>query len=295
MLKKFLSLLVVLLVLFGCSSKKTEVENTRVYSVLAPNGAPAISLLDLVNDTNYDFDFVDGADVIQAEFSKGDKDFIIAPINLGYKLSQKTGNYELKSVVTWGNLYLISLNNENIENPKIAAFGEAAVPGKIVNLLVEKKILNSDITWFTSVQDAATAFLSGEFDEAIVAEPYLTNLEFQNGELKVIASIQDLYKEATGLSSYPQAAIFVNSKLVDENSTAIDEFTSRIKNSIEDMTNNPEVLDKKLGEVDISMMGFNNKKIILSSYTNLGLKYVDSNDAKEEITSLLKLFNIEYK
>lgn len=295
MLKKFLSLLVVLLVLFGCSSKKTEVENTRVYSVLAPNGAPAISLLDLVNDTNYDFDFVDGADVIQAEFSKGDKDFIIAPINLGYKLSQKTGNYELKGVVTWGNLYLISLNNENIENPKIAAFGEAAVPGKIVNLLVEKKILNSDITWFPSVQDAATAFLSGEFDEAIVAEPYLTNLEFQNGELKVIASIQDLYKEATGLSSYPQAAIFVNSKLVDENSTAIDEFTSRIKNSIEDMTNNPEVLDKKLGEVDISMMGFNNKKIILSSYTNLGLKYVDSNDAKEEITSLLKLFEIEYK
>lgn len=295
MLKKFLSLLVVLLVLFGCSSKKTEVENTRVYSVLAPNGAPAISLLDLVNDTNYDFDFVDGADVIQAEFSKGDKDFIIAPINLGYKLSQKTGNYELKGVVTWGNLYLISLNNENIENPKIAAFGEAAVPGKIVNLLVEKKILNSDITWFPSVQDAATAFLSGEFDEAIVAEPYLTNLEFQNGELKVIASIQDLYKEATGLSSYPQAAIFVNSKLVDENSTAIDEFTSRIKISIEDMTNNPEVLDKKLGEVDISMMGFNNKKIILSSYTNLGLKYVDSNDAKEEITSLLKLFEIEYK
>jgi len=295
MLRKFLNLILVLLVLFGCSSKKTEVENNRVYSVLAPNGAPAISLLDLVNDTNYDFDFVDGADVIQAEFSKGDKDFIIAPINLGYKLSQKTGNYELKGVVTWGNLYLISLNNENIENPKIAAFGEAAVPGKIVNLLVEKKILNSDITWFPSVQDAATAFLSGEFDEAIVAEPYLTNLEFQNGELKVIASIQDLYKEVTGLSSYPQAAIFVNSKLVDENSTAIDEFTSRIKNSIEDMTNNPEVLDKKLGEVDISMMGFNNKKIILSSYTNLGLKYVDSNDAKEEITSLLKLFNIEYK
>lgn len=295
MLRKFLNLILVLLVLFGCSSKKTEVENNRVYSVLAPNGAPAISLLDLVNDTNYDFDFVDGADVIQAEFSKGDKDFIIAPINLGYKLSQKTGNYELKGVVTWGNLYLISLNNENIENPKIAAFGEAAVPGKIVNLLVEKKILNSDITWFPSVQDAATAFLSGEFDEAIVAEPYLTNLEFQNGELKVIASIQDLYKEATGLSSYPQAAIFVNSKLVDENSTAIDEFTSRIKISIEDMTNNPEVLDKKLGEVDISMMGFNNKKIILSSYTNLGLKYVDSNDAKEEITSLLKLFNIEYK
>jgi len=299
MLRKLISLLVVLLVLVGCAKKveetpKEEVQ-TKSFSILCPNGAPALSLLDFVGDDKYDLDFVDGADVLQAEFTKGEKDFIIAPINLGYKFSEKTSNYELKGVVTWGNLYVIGKDDSIKLDGKIACFGEAAVPGKIINYIVEKSGYTPNITWFPSVADAATAFLTGEFDYAIVAEPYLTNLGFQSGDFKVLGSVSELYKQVTGLESFPQAALFVKKSLVDSSDSIIDEVTNKIKETIDTYTSDQSKLDNKLGSTDISIMGFNNKKIILDAYNSLGLKYVDSNDCKQEITYLLKLFDIEYK
>ena len=73
----------------GCSAQPVEWENI---SILSPKGAPALSLVPLIQENKDSIEFVDGADILSAELIKGDKDMIIGPVNLGAALSNKNSN-----------------------------------------------------------------------------------------------------------------------------------------------------------------------------------------------------------
>ena len=100
-------------------------------SIVAPSGAPALSLAGVINDPTLllNYEIVDGADVLSAEFTSAEKDLIIAPVNLGNKLISNGANYKMIGVVTWGNLYIAG--NE--------AFGEKLL--HLVRVQYQKKSL----------------------------------------------------------------------------------------------------------------------------------------------------------
>ena len=134
-MKKIIFLILISL-LVGCSAQPVEWENI---SILSPKGAPALSLVPLIQENKDSIEFVDGADILSAELIKGDKDMIIAPVNLGAALSKKDSNpYRLYGIVTWGNLYLVSNDTVLSENEPIALFGEQAVPGLVFNAIKDK-------------------------------------------------------------------------------------------------------------------------------------------------------------
>ena len=153
------------------NSKKSTVKQDL--TIITPSGAPALSLLGAINnqDINLNYEVVDGSDVLTAEFTNAEKDMIIAPVNLGVKLIEKGADYKLLGVVTWGNLYIVSSQNLYTS---IAAFGEAAVPGKVLNYVKDLIGPNVTIEYYSSVQEAASMLLSGNTNAALLAEPVLT-------------------------------------------------------------------------------------------------------------------------
>ena len=297
-MKKIISLLLVLLCLVACTANKPEEEEIDYsspidYSVVSPTGAPALSLLDFIDDEKMSFDFVEGSDVLQAEFSSGEADVIIAPINLGAKLASATGNYKLVAVLTWGNLYLVSTVDEAeaAENP-VAAFGEAAVPGKVLGYLSDALGVY-EFEWFNAVNEASAALLSGEYKSAVLAEPVLTMTKSKyEGDLNVLVNIQDLYKEVTGVDSYPQAALFLNVKDLEED-VKNKELTDTIKNSIDLYNNDKEALSMRIDGVDISAMGFANPDLIKNAYPRMALNFKFAKDCKDEVKAFLNIFGME--
>ncbi|MBR3227795.1 MAG: hypothetical protein IKF68_04535 [Erysipelotrichaceae bacterium] len=298
-MKKVLTLLLCLLCLVACSGQETPegdtetVEEPVAYSFVAPSGAPALSLLEIIDDENMTFDIVEGADVLQAEFTNGNADVIIAPVNLGAKLASATGNYKLAAVLTWGNLHLVStVSEEEAAMNPVAAFGEAAVPGKVLGFLSDS-LGAYEMEWFESVNEASSALLSGEYKSAVLAEPILTMTRGKyEGELTELVNIQDLYKEVTGYASYPQAALFVKTTDTEE-PEKLNAVLDRIASSISLYNSDSDALAARIDEVDMSVMGFANGELIKKAYSRMALNYVAARECKDEIRTFLGLFGME--
>lgn len=294
-MKKIFILVLMVLCLVGCSGTKNEevVNEPLSLSIVSPSGAPSLSLLDYIDDENMSIDIVDGSDVLQAEFSNGNVDVIIAPINLGAKLSKATGNYKLAAILTWGNLHLVStVSIEEASEKPVAAFGQAAVPGKVLGYLSDE-LGAFEFEWFNAVNEASAALLAGEYVSAVLAEPVLTMTKAKSEvALNELMDIQELYKEKTGYSSYPQAALFINVKTL-ENEEGVKELLNKIEASISLYNSDNEALSKRIDEVDLSVMGFGNPDLIKKAYSKMALEYKAASSVKEEIKTFLNLFEIE--
>lgn len=290
-MKKVLTLLFVLLMLVGCKEKDEETITSTTYKIVSPSGAPSLSLLDLVSEDNIELDIVDGSEVLQAEFIGGEADIIIAPINLGVKLSNETMKYELVSVITWGNLHLVS-TNKNFNRGTVAAFGEAAVPGKILNFLSDE-LKSFNLEWYGSVNEVSASLLAGQYEAAILAEPYLSMTKSKSEiEIYEIVDIQELYKEKTGFDSYPQAAIFINREKYKDDRSGIEPILNTIENSIKTYNSDSENLANRIDSVNLEELSFANPELIKKAYSRMALNYVALNDCLDEVTTFLELFNL---
>ena len=217
---KKIVILVLISFLVGCSTNPVKWENL---SILSPKGAPALSLVPLIQENKDSIEFVDGSDILSAELIKGEKDLIIAPVNLGAALSKKDSNpYRLYGIVTWGNLYLVSNDTVLVENEPIALFGEQAVPGLVFKSIKDQLVLNFETTAFNSVTDVQGQLLSKSFNIGLMAEPLVTatiakakTLESPLN-LSVYKDLQALWQEKTGFENYPQAAIYIKADISEE-------------------------------------------------------------------------------
>lgn len=296
-MKKLISLLLMMsFILTGCSSSKKVNE----VKILTPNGAPALSLLSVYEDIqkNGEVKIVEGSDLLSSEFVKQDSEYdaIIAPINLGCQLIAKgKTDYKLAGVLTWGNLYLVE--NKAIGNHQMAAFGEQAVPGKILSIVKDSsdEMMNAKITYYNAVSDVQGQVLAGKVQYALMAEPAATATiakAKQNGmSLEIISSLQDLYQTKTKSTEagYPQAAIFVKNKDdVKDLLSEIDTFTNT------DAIKEDNHIQSLVEKIKAETFGVPSAEIAAKTWTNQNIHYKEAASVKNDIQSLLKQFQIEY-
>lgn len=261
-------------------------------SVTSPSGAPALGLASAINNPNIalEYDIVDGADVLSSEFLSGEKDLIIAPINLGVKMIENGAEYELLAVLSWGNLYVVG--DRSLYNGTIAAFSEAAVPGKVLEYVKDGMQEEVKIDYYASVAEVAALLSQGEYGAALLAEPVLTKLTSTNDNLTILYDIQDLYKEKTGLDRYPQAAIFVKKDAINTKTQAILNLTNTMQTSIANLNNDSSSLSSL--DVDFKELGFDDVELLKEAYSRMSLELVYGTDCIDEVKEFLKLFDIEY-
>lgn len=121
----------------------------KTFAFYCPDGAPALSIAKFINDseafgTNATFDY----NVVVAErineYMNGVSelaDFIILPVNSA-SLLHETASYKMVSVVTHGNLYLMSkqsLTIDDLVNKKIGVIGEGKVPDITFKSILKNK------------------------------------------------------------------------------------------------------------------------------------------------------------
>ena len=308
-MKLFKGLLVAALLLTGCAApagnvnepKGEEPKNPAAepIKVLAPTGAPALSVMELAADGVNTVDFVTGSEALSAEFAKSDSDYdmILAPINLGAKLiSADKTDYRLEAVITWGNLYLVGTSDTALEEAgNFAAFGEGSVPDIVFKNAVDVAGIVPEITYYSSAQDVQGILLSGKAESGLLAEPAVTatiaKAKEQGIELKVILDLQSAYQEkmSTASSGFPQAAIFVKQGSEEKVSAALAQIESFVSAAASDSSKVSSLVDQLTPEV----LGVPSSKIAAATWAKQNIRYTSASLCEADITTMLKLFGID--
>lgn len=294
-MKKIIFLILISL-LVGCSAQPVEWENI---SILSPKGAPALSLVPLIQENKDSIEFVDGADILSAELIKGDKDMIIAPVNLGAALSKKDSNpYRLYGIVTWGNLYLVSNDTVLSENEPIALFGEQAVPGLVFNAIKDKLELNFVSTAFNAVTDVQGQLLSKSFNIGLMAEPLVTatiakakTLESPIN-LSVYKDLQVLWQEKTGFENYPQAAIYIKADISEDKLKQVEARLELMMAYNIEVNDKPSILETDITEDLSQTLGVPAAKVLVQAWERMNVNVVKADENKEAIEAFLELFKL---
>ncbi len=281
----FAALLVCLLA--GCHNGSKKPEKIQV---LVPQGAPALSVLSLYNSAYGDVTSVAGSDVLSVELAKndGEYDVIIAPINLGAKMIEADSSaYRLTAVITWGNLYIVATDTYQNGDP-FAAFGENAVPGKILNSYG----MHENVTYYNSVQDVQAQLLSGKVQAGLLAEPAVSATIAKAKEQGISLSIiKDLQEAEDGESKgYPQAAVFVKQGSETRSAAALAEMERFLREETQDQ----EQLISRMDAIGIEELGIPSASLALASWERQNLRYVKATEVTQEVSDFLSLFDITF-
>lgn len=294
-MKKIVSLLFLVLVLAGCASTPKELE-WNALSILAPKGAPAVALLPLVEKGVDTLEFVDGADLLSSELIKGEKDLIVAPVNLGAALTLKGNtNYQLLAIVTWGNLYVVGTEVQPAISPlNIALFGDKAVPGVVYDQVDDN--LGYAGTYFNAVSDVQGQLLSGTYTLGLLAEPLVSatiaKAKSTGINLVIAQDVQALWKEKTGFENFPQAAIFVKSDLDEDKMAQVTERIATLQTFNTEVDADPSILVDRIKTVTPELLGVPSGEVISAAWERLNIQVEMANDVKADIEAFLAVFKL---
>jgi len=188
-----------------------------------PDGAPSLSMVSLMADdykiggvtTKYK---IVGSDKIGGLVANKQADLAVLPLNLATKVCGD--DYQILSVMTWGNLYILgkSGNLNGIIGNNLYVINLNNVPGLTTRLMLEKENIPYSLTEqksdniklvATTSNEVIGGFLSDKMKYTVVAEPAVTKIMSKVSGLSVVGDMQEIYGE------YPQSVLVVKKKLLN--------------------------------------------------------------------------------
>ena len=224
----------------SCGSKDKDLSGDltgETIKVAAPEGTPALAICHMVTENTtlfgatMEYKAVAPA-LIAAELASGNSDIVIMPINAGAKKIIDGANYKLVSIAVDGSLYMIgkkdvagAITMDDIKGKKIASIGQGAVPGLTLEYVLKSNNINviyegtpgaNDvfIQYVADGPSARAALQNNSVNFAVVGEPAATT--FKNVAalgLNAEMDIQAEYGKLAGVTTYPQAGLFVKASL----------------------------------------------------------------------------------
>ena len=270
----FLLAILLTLGLVGCNS------NSGPLTVMAPNGAPALSQLFMQDDSeNYSVDIVNGADPLVAAFGSGSHDFIFAPTNLGAKLYTSGIEYQFIAAITFGNYYLVSMDDnftiESLEGKDIVVFGQNATSDIIIRYILEENNITADIRYVDAVATANAEFIADNTKIIMSAEPLLSVLALHVNGFNTI-DLQAEYQEITGEASYPQAGVFAKTDLTNRQ---VRNFLSDLESSVEKVNSDLDSSVAKAVELEYTFP----EAVLRSAIPNSNIGFVKADDIRADL------------
>ena len=251
--KIFVGLLSLLTIisLGGCVKKDDE-----EISLITPTGTPSLILGKSITERgNVKYDIVQGPDALKAAFIKGEKDIIVAPVNLGalMKASNESFSYRMVYTIVWCNYYIASndliTSFSELDGKDVVVFGQNSTPDIIFRSLVSYYDIAPTVTYVSSVAEANGMLLSNKAHTIVTAEPALSVL-LSKGTYNVLP-LKDEWGKMVGDNEIdvPQAAIFVNIEAEDKCKSFLD----RIKNDIENVKTNKDTIVREAKSIDSNL------------------------------------------
>ena len=237
-MKNSLKLLLICTIFVGCNSCSNHLENVSA-TLIAPTGTPLFAISPYLHEREaIEETIVDGATPLLSAFTSKSHDLIVAPINLGAQIYQKSKDYQLFETIVWGNLYVASRNPlssfQDLADQKVTIFGTNQTPDIVIKCLCEYYHISLNIERVDDVTNANAYLLQGVSDYIISAEPSLSKLKEKIPNLFTL-DLQEEWKNFSGVASYPQAGIFIKKARLDDLKGDLNYLKDSIENILNDV------------------------------------------------------------
>ena len=310
-MKKLLSLITVAVLLSGCNKNKPSDEYDRsTLSIISPTGAPALAFYNYSTYSNFETNSDPSTGILPLMVT-GQKDVVVLPTNAGMQaILNKGANYQIAATITFGNFYLLSLNNDENdtldENDTILLFQKGNVPDKIFHY-VYGNAYDSNIHYVSAVSDAAAAANAGSFVDAdsgermvpnyvMLAQPVLQAVLGKNSEkgYRVYDNIQEKYKEKSNNLPLFQASVFIK-KTVDNKIAK--SFLEALKSDVQTALETPVAITHGLRKIENASEVYGidptMAELLTKNGNGMGLGFEYAKENKAAIETFLRIFNIE--
>lgn len=243
------------------------------YSLVAPDGAPALALANVADSINTSKQYkitksVVSATNISTEAIKSD--IAIVPANLAANLYNGGNDIRLLAVVTNGNLFVLSTDDEAVDgldglvSNMVYSIGQGSVPDMIFQTLLREANIpyaqgeravagRVTIKYMTDgsevMSQMALAKKAGRTVFGVFAEPAVTNAINKQG-FKQVFDLQSLWAESTGseYDGYAQAVLIAKAS-VCEDKEFVDKLIESFTASAEWIKENPAQAVKNIKAV----------------------------------------------
>lgn len=257
-------------------------EQKQEISLIAPTGTPTLILSQSIEEyEKVDAEIVSGPNALAAEFAKGEKDIIVAPINLGAKLaaSSEDFKYVMFHTLVWCNYYVVSTTPissfEELDGKDVTLFGQNSTPDIVFRSLMAHYQINPNLTYMSSVADANKMLVSKQADIIVSAEPALSAI-LAKGDFHVYSLAEEWTKVAEfDGADIPQAAIFVNKESIEKTKqflNIVERNVKKVESNKEDVVAAAKRVDKLLAPTE---------EVLVSAITRCNFK-INENE-KESI------------
>lgn len=263
-------------------------------NVCTTQGVPLLSMIKMFSEKPYfednvtvTYENIQSSDVLSSKIMNNDVDIALIPTNVASVLYNKGAKYTLCASTIWGNEYIIGPDNlnsiEDLKGKSIAAFGEEMAGDIILKYIFSKNGIDpyNDISlnYFDSASDAATAYISGEYDIAVLPEPVVTKVLQTKDNTKIVVDVQDEWSKITGRNGYPQESLIISNNLIAEHESFVDKFLLKYKESIDWVNYNVNLAGEYCENLATGMT----KELVEETLQRDNIKYVSAMDAKDDI------------
>ena len=303
--KSIFILLVIFSVTFGfvgCNNKEDINTSKKEISFVVPNGVPATAISKMIKekiqiDDNYNiiYSIENTSDTLATAVMKGEADIAIVPSNLAVQAYNKGLGYKLVGTTGLGALYLVSTEGDialnELSGKEVYNIGSGLTPDIVFKALLKESGINDvTLSYVGGATELAPAILGGKAKYAVVPEPALTTILSKNPNIKVIASLNDLWKEKfNSESGFPQASIIVKESLIDEDKDFINNLIEEVSNSINWVNKN----SKDAAAYSIENGSQVDEAIIEKSIPNSSIIFIEAKDNKSDYMDYYKVLERE--
>ncbi|MDU5106217.1 MqnA/MqnD/SBP family protein [Clostridium sp.] len=308
-MKKNSKIIFILLVIFsvtfgfvGCNNKEDINTWKKEISFVVPNGVPATAISKMIKekiqiDDNYNiiYSIENTSDTLATAVMKGEADIAIVPSNLAVQAYNKGLGYKLVGTTGLGALYLVSTEGDialnDLSGKEVYNIGSGLTPDIVFKALLKESGINDvTLSYVGGATELAPAILGGKANYAVVPEPALTTILSKNPNIKVIASLNDLWKEKfNSESGFPQASIIVKESLIDEDKDFINNLIEEVSNSINWVNKN----SKDAAAYSIENGSQVDEAIIEKSIPNSSIIFIEAKDNKSDYMDYYKVLERE--
>lgn len=226
-----------------------------VGTLRGPSSIGMVSLIESnkdVKDSMFSYEIIASPDIMATRILSGETDIAVLPTNVAAKLYNKGAEIRMAAIVGGGVLYLVSnkkleINRSDwdaLKGHKVQLIAKGSTPDIAFRYLAESNGLDiaKDITTDYSFDqiELTQLMIAGNADLGILPEPFVTNSLKSNKDLEIIMDIQEEWGKVSKQDILPQTCLVISKKLIDNNSSAIDEFIREYSKSIDWANNNPK-------------------------------------------------------
>lgn len=267
-MKKFFSLIMALLVLFGafagCANDNSP-DAIRVFALKGPTGMGMSKMMadeQAKDKSAYQFTIAGSPDEVAAEIIKGNYDIAAVPTNLAAVLYAKTqGELMIAAVNTLGVLYILENGNSiqsigDLQGKTIYATGQASTPEYVLNYILESNGIDCEVIYLTEHSELATQMTADAVSIGMLPVPNATTVLSANTNVRIALNLTEEWEKAAALKGDDgalfQGCIVIRRDFAEQYPKAVEAFLSNYKESVNFVNNNPDeasVLIEKVGIV----------------------------------------------